>query len=178
MADMSEQVKEILPGINFETTDYELEFKTSMGDIRLEFYPDIAPNHCKNMIALAKAGFYDDGSFHRIVKGFVIQGGCPEGSGMGGPGYTIDQEFNDRPHEAGVLSMARTPDPNSAGSQFFLCLDRVSYLDGQYTVFGKAKDDESLKVIQTIGQVATGAQDRPIEEVTIKSAEVKESAKS
>ncbi len=91
-------------------------------------WADKAPGHVANILGLAKIGYYDGLTFHRIVKGFVIQGGCPVGNGTGGPGYTIKQEFNAEPHEPGVLSMARTSDPDSAGSQFFLCLERVPYL--------------------------------------------------
>ncbi|SME88028.1 peptidylprolyl isomerase [Pseudobacteriovorax antillogorgiicola] len=177
MANVTSEVQEALKNIDFEKNSYELTFETSMGDINLEFYPEIAPGHCGNMIALAKVGYYDNLTFHRIVPGFVIQGGCPDGTGMGGPGYTIDAEFNDKPHLPGVLSMARTNDPNSAGSQFFLCLEKVPYLDNQYTVFGATKDDESLAVVKAIGAVKTGAQDRPLEDVVIKKATVSEKAK-
>ena len=177
MADFKEKVGNILPEINFNKTTYQVRFETSLGNIELEMYPDVAPGHCKNLIALVKAGFYDNLSFHRVIKGFMIQGGCPEGTGIGGPGYTIDAEFNNIKHEAGVLSMARTMDPNSAGSQFFLCLETVPHLDNQYTVFGKAKDEASIAVIKAIGDVATGFQDKPVEAVVIKKAEVTEVAK-
>ena len=143
-----------------------------MGTINLELYPDVAPGHCKNIIALAQIGYYNNLTFHRIVPGFVIQGGCPDGTGAGGPGYTIDAEFNDRKHTPGVLSMARTNDPNSGGSQFFLCLEDVPYLDNQYTVFGKTSDEESLATVKSIGAVKTGPQDRPVEDVVIESAVV------
>ena len=166
-AGLEAKVKEIASGIDFEKNAYELTLKTSMGDIHLEFLPDVAPNHCRNMLALARAGFYDNLIFHRIIKGFMIQGGCPEGRGTGGPGYHIDQEFNQTPHVPGVLSMARAQDPNSAGSQFFICLAAHSHLDGQYTAFGRTKDDASLDVVKKIGDVATGFQDRPEEDVTI-----------
>jgi cyclophilin family peptidyl-prolyl cis-trans isomerase len=104
----------------------------------------------------------------------MIQGGCPTGTGTGGPGYTIKAEFNKTKHEPGVLSMARTSDPNSAGSQFFLCLEKVPHLDGQYTAFGKTADADSLAVVQKIGAVATDGSDRPKTPVTIKSAKVVE----
>ena len=177
MANVKNEVQDALKTIDFEKNNYGLTFETSMGTINLEFFPDLAPGHCKNMIALAKVGFYDNVTFHRIVPGFVIQGGCPDGTGMGGPGYTIDAEFNNSPHLPGVLSMARTNDPNSAGSQFFLCLEKVPYLDNQYTVFGKTTDEESLSVVKAIGAVKTGAQDKPLEDVVIIKATVTESSK-
>lgn len=151
---------------------YELTLDTSAGPIRLEFDADSAPGHVRNMVALAESGFYDGGCFHRIIKGFMIQGGCPQGTGTGGPGYTIPAEFNRTPHEPGVLSMARTSDPNSAGSQFFICLEKVPHLDRQYTAFGRTADQASLDVVKAIGAVRTGAQDRPVEPVVIKKATV------
>lgn len=166
------KVDEIKKDIDFAKKRYEVRFNTSMGDIRLELFPDVAPNHCKNIISLVKVGFYDGIIFHRVVKDFVIQAGCPEGTGTGGPGYKVAAEFNTRPHEPGVLSMARTQDPNSAGSQFFLCLNKVPFLDRQYTVFGKAADQSSLDVILKIGAVKTDGGDRPIEKVAINKAEV------
>ena len=145
-----------------------------MGKITLDMMPELAPGHVKNMLGLAKIGFYDGLTFHRVINGFMIQGGCPEGTGTGGPGYTIPAEFNKTKHEPGVLSMARTSDPNSAGSQFFLCLERVPHLDNQYTAFGKTADAESLAVVKKIGAVDTGAQDRPTKPVTINKATVVE----
>lgn len=158
--------------LDFAKHKYQLKLATSKGDIKLDMWTDIAPGHCKNLLGLAKIGYYDELTFHRIVKGFVIQGGCPQGTGTGGPGYTIPAEFNARKHEAGTLSMARTSDPNSAGSQFFLCLEKVPYLDNQYTAFGQTADDASLEVVKAIGQMQTGAGDRPVEEVVINKAEV------
>jgi len=113
--------------------------ETSEGDIVVELWNDVAPGHAENFQKLVEKGFYNGLTFHRILPGFVIQGGCPKGDGTGGPGYTIKAEFNDRPHEPGVLSMARSSDPNSAGSQFFVCLTRENcrHLDNQYTAFGK-----------------------------------------
>lgn len=174
MADVKQQVKEIEKTIDFSKTKYEVQLETNLGTIRLELLPKVAPGHVKNIISLAKAGFYNGVGFHRIIKGFMIQGGCPLGTGTGGPGYTIPQEFNSTPHEPGVLSMARTNDPNSAGSQFFICLERVPYLDNQYTVFGKTADKDSLDVVKKIGDVRTGPQDRPVEPVTISKATVVE----
>ena len=163
------EVDQALEGVDFETTDYQVELQTTLGPITLDLWPDIAPGHCRNLIGLTKIGYYDGIVFHRVIAGFVAQVGCPQGTGTGGPGYTIDAEFNDRLHEAGVLSMARTSDPNSAGSQVFLCLDRVPHLDRQYTAFGKTADDQSLETLLTIGRLATDGQDRPLEEVRIES---------
>ncbi len=159
---------------DFSKHKYQLVLDTSMGKITLDMMPELAPGHVKNMLGLAKIGFYDGLTFHRVISGFMIQGGCPEGTGTGGPGYTIPAEFNKTKHEPGVLSMARTSDPNSAGSQFFLCLERVPHLDNQYTAFGKTADAESLAVVKKIGAVDTGAQDRPTKPVTIKKATVVE----
>jgi peptidyl-prolyl cis-trans isomerase B (cyclophilin B) len=172
MSPIKDQVQEILPTIDFSKNKYQISFKTSMGNILLDLYPDKAPEHSKNIIALTQAGFYNGIIFHRVIKGFVIQAGCPQGTGVGGPGYTIKAEFNEIPHEAGILSMARTNDPNSAGSQFFLCLGRVPHLDRQYTVFGKTANKESLDVVLKIGNVTTGYGDRPKEDVVIESGEV------
>jgi peptidyl-prolyl cis-trans isomerase B (cyclophilin B) len=144
--------------------------ETSKGSFTLKFFPDVAPNHVKNFIDLAEKGFYNGTIFHRVIKGFMIQGGDPTGTGMGGPGYKLKAEFNDRPHNAGTLSMARTQDPNSAGSQFFICLGRQSFLDRQYTVFGEV--ESGYEVVQAIGESKTNAQDRPLEEVKMKSVRV------
>jgi peptidyl-prolyl cis-trans isomerase B (cyclophilin B) len=152
--------------------EYEVVLDTTLGQIRLQLDSAVAPGHVRNMVALAESGYYDGGCFHRIIKGFMIQGGCPEGTGTGGPGYKIPAEFNKTPHEAGVLSMARTGDPNSAGSQFFICLERVSHLDNQYTAFGRTADAASLDVVKSIGSVRTGGNDRPAEPVIIKKATV------
>ncbi len=166
-----------LEDVDFDKNIYQVEFDTTAGKILVDVYPDVAPGHSRNLIGLAKIGFYDGIIFHRVIPGFVIQAGCPDGRGTGGPGYTIKAEFNDRLHEAGILSMARTSDPNSAGSQFFICMGRVPHLDRQYTVFGKTADDESLNNALSIGDVQTGAGDRPIDDVTINSARVVVTAK-
>jgi peptidyl-prolyl cis-trans isomerase B (cyclophilin B) len=158
--------------LDLDHTTYEITLDTTKGPIRLALDPGSAPGHVRNMVALAESGYYDGVVFHRIIKGFMIQGGCPQGTGTGGPGYQIKAEFNATPHEAGVLSMARTSDPNSAGSQFFLCLERVPHLDRQYTAFGRTADAESLAVVKAIGDVRTGAGDRPVEPVTITKATV------
>jgi peptidyl-prolyl cis-trans isomerase B (cyclophilin B) len=175
MKNRKSEVDAAVSSVDFKKTKYQVQFQTNKGDINLELWPDVAPGHVKNLIGLAKIGYYDGLIFHRVIKGFVIQGGCPVGSGVGGPGYTIKAEFNPKPHEAGVLSMARTQDPNSAGSQFFLCLGRVPHLDNQYTAFGKAADQASLDVIMSIGESKTGSADRPVEPVTINKASVIES---
>jgi peptidyl-prolyl cis-trans isomerase B (cyclophilin B) len=168
------EVEAARKSLDFDKHKYQLELDTSLGKIRLDMLPDLAPGHCANMLALAKIGYYDKGSFHRVIKGFMIQGGCPLGTGTGGPGYTIPAEFNATKHEPGVLSMARTSDPNSAGSQFFICLEKVPHLDRQYTAFGRTADPESLEVVRKIGAVATGSQDRPKDAVKINSATVLE----
>lgn len=160
--------------VDFDAKKYQIVFETTMGDMTLDLWPDVAPGHCKNIIGLTKVGYYDGIIAHRVIDGFVAQIGCPQGTGTGGPGYTIDAEFNDKPHEAGVLSMARTTDPNSAGSQFFICLDRVPHLDKQYTAFGKTADDDSLAVVLKIGKLETDRNDKPLEEVKITSSKVVE----
>ena len=144
-----------------ETNQKEVAvLKTSDGEMVVEFWSDVAPKTVENFKKLAKQGFYDGTAFHRIIKGFMIQGGDPntkdpskESSyGTGGPGYQIPAEFNDRPHLRGVLSMARSADPNSAGSQFFVCLGTASSLDHQYTAFGKVI--KGLDVLDKIGATA------------------------
>jgi len=126
---------------------------TSHGEIEIELWDDVAPKHVANFVKLAESNFYDGLKVHRIVPGFVIQTGCPNGDGTGGPGWTLDAEFNQRPHQPGTLSMARRPDPNSAGSQFFICLTRekCQALDTEYTAFGQVTS--GLDVVQTIGKV-------------------------
>ncbi|MEM1063687.1 MAG: peptidylprolyl isomerase [Planctomycetota bacterium] len=156
--------------IDLTATPYQIVLDTTEGTIRLNLDAAKAPNHCLNMIGLAKSGFYDGVVFHRVISGFMIQGGCPQGSGFGGPGYNIDAEFNDTSHEPGTLSMARSSDPNSAGSQFFVCLERVPHLDGEYTAFGQTADAESLAVVKKIGAVPTDGSDRPKTEVKITKA--------
>jgi peptidyl-prolyl cis-trans isomerase B (cyclophilin B) len=163
--------------VDFKKNRYQVDLETTSGKITLDLDPESAPGHCQNMIGLARIGFYDGGSFHRVIKGFMIQGGCPQGQGTGGPGYTIPAEFNRTKHAPGVLSMARTSDPNSAGSQFFICLDAHTHLDGNYTAFGRTADDASLAVVKAIGSTPTGANDRPKTPVIIKKATVRETAK-
>jgi peptidyl-prolyl cis-trans isomerase B (cyclophilin B) len=171
------EVEAAQKALDLRNKQYQLELDTTQGKIVLDMYSDVAPGHVGNMLGLAKIGYYDGLTFHRIIKGFMIQGGCPEGSGSGGPGYTIAAEFNKTPHEPGVISMARTSDPNSAGSQFFICLDRHSHLDGKYTAFGKTADAQSMAVVKAIGEIKTDSSDRPAKPVKINKATVVEQAK-
>lgn len=135
------------------------------GIIRAELYPEVAPNTVNNFISLANRHFYDGLVFHRVIRGFMIQGGCPEGTGMGGPGYEIKGEFsqngvkNDLKHTAGVLSMARAMDPDSAGSQFFIMHEDAPHLDGQYAAFGKVI--EGIEAVDNICAVRTDYNDKP-----------------
>lgn len=147
------------------------------GDVmKAELYPDIAPNTVNNFISLVKKGFYDGITFHRVINGFMIQGGCPDGTGMGGPGYCIKGEFaqngvaNDLKHTPGVLSMARTMAPDTAGSQFFLMHKNSPHLDGSYAGFGKVT--EGLEIVDKIAQVATDYSDKPLEPQVITSMTV------
>ena len=143
-----------------------------------ELYPDKAPNTVNNFISLANKGFYDGLIFHRVIPGFMIQGGCPNGNGMGGPGYEIDGEFaangfkqNDIVHTTGVLSMARTMMPNSAGSQFFIMVAPASHLDGQYAAFGKVTENEQVAI--DISRVPRNMMnDKPKKDVVIESIRV------
>ena len=177
MANRKAEVDAAIADVDFAAKKYQIEFDTTMGKVTLDLLPDVAPGHCKNIIGLVRIGYYDGIIFHRVIKGFMNQAGCPEGTGSGGPGYQIDAEFNDVKHEPGVLSAARTSDPNSAGSQFFLCNATVPHLDGQYTVYGHTADESSLDVAMKIGDVKTGANDRPVEDVTITTGRVIESDK-
>lgn len=172
------EVESAQKSLDLKGKKYQIELDTTQGKILLDLFADIAPGHVANMLGLAKIGYYDGLIFHRIIKDFMIQGGCPEGSGSGGPGYTVNAEFNKTKHEAGVLSAARTSDPNSAGSQFFICLASHSHLDSKYTAFGKTANPESLAVVKAIGAVKTDTNDRPTTPVKINKATVKESAKT
>ncbi len=164
--------------VDFQNNNYQVQLETSKGTIKLDLLSDVAPNHCKNMIGLARTGFYDGLVFHRIIDGFMIQGGCPTGTGTGGPGYNVNAEFNATPHVAGVLSMARSSNPNSAGSQFFICLGKHGHLDRQYTAFGQTADAASMDIVQQIGSVKCNSQDRPLQDVKIVKATVVESPKA
>jgi cyclophilin family peptidyl-prolyl cis-trans isomerase len=174
---VKQQVDEAQKTLDLKNKEYTVELTTNKGPIRVTLLPDVAPGHVKNFLALSKVGFYHGGTFHRIIKGFMIQGGCPQGTGTGGPGYQIKAEFNATPHEPGVLSMARTNDPDSAGSQFFICLGRHPHLDRNYTAFGRTADEESMGTVRAIGNVRTGPNDRPAEPVTIESVTVHERPK-
>ena len=148
------------------------------GTIEVELYKDIAPISVDNFVKLANKGFYNGLTFHRIIKGFMIQGGCPLGNGTGGPGYSIKGEFaanginNPIKHERGVISMARAMDPNSAGSQFFIMHKDAPHLDGQYAAFGKVT--KGIEVVDAIASVNTNYYDAPLEKVVIKSISIKE----
>lgn len=146
---------------------------TKFGNIELRFFPEVAPNHVNNFIELAKKGFYDGTTFHRVIPRFMIQGGDPNSKqpdrskhGQGGPGYTIKAEFNNKPHKRGTLSMARAADPDSAGSQFFICVADSAFLDGKYTVFGEVVS--GMEVADKIVNQPRDKMDNPIERVEIK----------
>ena len=147
--------------------------ETNFGNIVIQLFPDVAPGHVENFVKLAQDGFYDGSTFHRVIPGFMIQGGDPNSKdedrsndGQGGPGYTINAEFSDVPHKRGILSMARAQDPNSAGSQFFIVVADSNFLDGQYTVFGEVI--EGMDVADKIVNVKRDGNDNPLEKVTMK----------
>ncbi len=144
----------------------------SWGDIVLKFYPDVAPDHAKNFCKLAAQNFYDGTTFHRVIPGFMVQGGDPNSKntdrsnhGMGGPGYHIKAEFNAMRHKRGVLSMARAQDPDSAGSQFFICVADSSFLDGQYTAFGEVVS--GLEIVDRVVGVKRDSSDNPLERIEV-----------
>jgi peptidyl-prolyl cis-trans isomerase B (cyclophilin B) len=160
------------------TTNEVAVIKTVAGDMVIEFWPDVAPKTVENFKTLAKKGFYDGTAFHRIIKGFMVQGGDPLTKdetkqnrwGTGDPGYKIKAEFNERSHKRGVISMARSQDPDSAGSQFFICHGDPSFLDRQYTAFGKLiKGDDVLEKLAT---TKTGFQDRPEKRQGVESIQI------
>ena len=140
------------------------------GDIVLRFYPDVAPNHVHNFIALAKDKFFDGTTFHRVIPGFMIQGGDPNSKsqdrgshGMGGPGHKVKAEFNSRPHKRGIVSMARSNDPDSAGSQFFICVADANFLDRQYTVFGEVVN--GMEIVDRVVGSKRDSRDNPLERI-------------
>ncbi len=154
-------------------TDTTAVIETKFGKIEIKFFPEVAPNHVNNFIELAKKGFYDGTTFHRVIPGFMIQGGDPNSKdpdrkkhGMGGPGYAVKAEFNQTPHKRGILSMARSSDPDSAGSQFFICVADAPFLDRQYTAFGQVTSGMEA-VDKVVGQ-PRDKQDNPLERVEIK----------
>ena len=154
-----------------------VKIETNAGAMTIELYPEIAPNTVANFVNLVESGFYNGLIFHRVIPGFMIQGGDPQGTGMGGPGYSIKGEFarngfreNNLRHKRGVISMARSMMPNSAGSQFFIMHKDAPHLDGEYAAFGKVT--EGIEVVDKIAAVRTGMQDRPMEEQKIISATV------
>jgi peptidyl-prolyl cis-trans isomerase B (cyclophilin B) len=147
--------------------------ETKFGNMEIGFFPDVAPDHVNNFIELAKKGFYDGTTFHRVIPGFMIQGGDPNSKdpdrskhGMGGPGYTIKAEFNDKPHKRGILSMARAAHPDSAGSQFFICVADSFFLDRQYTVFGEVVS--GMEVADKIVSQQRDRMDNPVERIEMK----------
>jgi peptidyl-prolyl cis-trans isomerase B (cyclophilin B) len=140
------------------------------GDIVLRFFPDVAPNHVTNFVKLANEKFYDGTTFHRVIPGFMIQGGDPNSKGqdrgshgMGGPGYKVKAEFNSKPHKRGILSMARANDPDSAGSQFFICVADANFLDWQYTVFGEVVS--GLEIVDRVVAAKRDGRDNPLERI-------------
>ena len=154
--------------------------ETKFGDIELRFFPEVAPNHVNNFIELAKKGFYDGTTFHRVIPGFMIQGGDPNSKnpdksrhGTGGPGYELKAEFNDKPHKRGTLSMARSANPDSAGSQFFICVADSRFLDKQYTAFGEVVS--GIEVVDKIVSQPRDRNDNPDERIEMK-VKIKEKA--
>lgn len=148
-------------------------FETNLGNFSVELFEDETPITTENFIDLAEKGFYDGVIFHRVIDGFMIQGGDPEGTGMGGPGYTIEDEFVDdlRFDGEGILAMANTGMPHTGGSQFFITLNKTPWLNGHHTIFGKVK--EGMDVVRRIGHSETDMADRPLEDVVIKTIEIK-----
>jgi len=159
-----------------QTVDYtkkRARIKTRLGEMVLKFFPDVAPGHVKNFCDLAQKGFYNGVIFHRVIKNFMIQGGCPEGTGRGGPGYMIKDEVNDKPHYKGALSMAKTAAPNTAGSQFFIMHGKhAAHLDHVHTVFGELVS--GMDVLDKIANVPVGAGDRPTEPVKMESVTIED----
>jgi peptidyl-prolyl cis-trans isomerase B (cyclophilin B) len=158
-----------------ELANYHVTLKTNQGDIELEFWPDVAPNHVRNFLDLASSGFYDKTTFHRVIPGFMIQGGDPQGTGTGNGPRMLKAEFNDRKHEPGVLSMARSQSPDSASCQFFIVHKKSTHLDGQYTAFGKTIKGQD--VVDKIAGAKRGANDKPNEPQVIEKATVVKAAR-
>lgn len=156
-----------------ESTRPRVVMDTDQGKIVLELFPEVAPNHVKNFLELANRGFYDGLTFHRVIKGFVIQGGDPLGNGTGDAGYTIPAEFSALKHMPGTLAMARSNDPNSASCQFYICLSQLPSLDGNYTIFGQVV--EGMEIVYNIGNIDTDQNDKPI--TPVKMIRVREEGK-
>jgi len=153
--------------------------ETKFGDMEIKFFPDVAPKHVENFVKLSKEGFYDGTIFHRVIPGFMIQGGDPNTKGpdtrmygTGGPGWNVPAEFNDIPHKRGILSMARSQDPNSAGSQFFIVVKDSNFLDGQYTVFGEVTS--GMEVADKIVNSPRNPRDLPNERIEMKVKVIEE----
>lgn len=168
-------------------SDYEntiVDLNTTKGTISIRFFPDKAPKHVENFVELAKSGFYDGTRFHRVIPGFMIQGGDPNTKddkavhswGTGGSGKNVKAEFNDIPHKRGIVSMARSQMPDSASSQFFIVVSDSRFLDGEYSAFGEVV--EGMEVADEIVEAPRGAQDRPHDPVSIESTEVREATES
>ncbi len=153
MATQTPPTRAELDALALEAESVRARIKTKKGDIVLSFYPHDAKQHCAAFIKLARAGFYDGLTFHRVEPNFVIQGGCPQGTGTGGPGYLLDAEFNDKPHVKGTVAMARAQSPNSAGSQFYICLGDARFLDKNYTVFGQTLEGQDVVDAIRVGDV-------------------------
>jgi peptidyl-prolyl cis-trans isomerase B (cyclophilin B) len=151
---------------------YIARIETSEGPIVAELWPKKAPHTVNSFVFLAREGFYDGTIFHRVIPGFMLQGGDPEGTGTGGPGYHLKAEFNDTKHVRGILSMARARDPDSAGSQFFIMHGNAPHLDNQYTAFGKVID--GMDTVDKIARIPTGDNDRPVRPPVIKSIKIEE----
>jgi peptidyl-prolyl cis-trans isomerase B (cyclophilin B) len=155
MATYSKPTGDELTALAKEAETARVRISTDKGDIVFSFYPGDAPQHSAAFIKLARAGFYDGLTFHRVEPGFVIQGGDPSGNGTGGPGYQLDAEFNEHPHLKGTVAMARAASPNSGGSQFYICLDDAPFLNRQYTVFGHVVEGQSVVDAIRRGDVMT-----------------------
>jgi peptidyl-prolyl cis-trans isomerase B (cyclophilin B) len=165
--------KEVVEKVEETKKEVRAVIETGYGEMEIVFFPDKAPNHVNNFIKLAKEGFYDGTIFHRVIPGFMIQGGDPNTKGpdlstygMGGPGYAVDAEFNDISHKRGIVSMARSSDPDSAGSQFFIVVKDSTFLDGQYTVFGEVTS--GIEVADKIVNLPRDSRDMPRERVEMK----------
>lgn len=166
-------------GTSMQTAGKQAILDTSVGTIEMEFLPSVAPKHVENFIKLSNDNFYDGTTFHRVIPGFMVQGGDPNSKdasarqthGTGGPGYTINAEFSDQKHKRGIVSMARSSDPNSAGSQFFIVVEDSTHLDGQYTVFGKVT--KGMDVVDKIVKMPRDGRDNPLEAIVIKNVSIK-----